>query len=259
MHLLRAIGFVGLVLINSCMVEYVVGPRGPKKMPKSKMKVYDKTKQMYLFGILNLSKRNYPQIPNHPYWQLRIKYNFGDAMIYLLTLGIVGSRTFIVYVPEDTSYVAYEYGFASKPKKGFNLFKKHDDQKPADNSGDTGNAKRDSHLGNTNTNILSPLAMRLKMLLVQEMSQNSGDSYVPSQYILQEYPVSNINGTYMVDLLVDVSDVQGAENIIFQLGGLIRTKAGSIWTVAVPLDKFLQIDQYSDVFKYVDVAQKVTK
>ena len=84
------------------------GPLGSK----GKVKVYDKNKQHYLFwGLISLNP-NSPQLPAHGNYQVKTCFNFEDALLSLISCGIISHRTTKVleYKKEKIPGVDFEVG-----------------------------------------------------------------------------------------------------------------------------------------------------
>ncbi len=86
-----------LSVLSSCYVQQTtVGDVSNK----TKTEKYSKSKQFYLFwGLVPLGK-NDPRVPEDDFI-VESKFKFGDFLISGLTVGIVGARTSVVYVPKE--------------------------------------------------------------------------------------------------------------------------------------------------------------
>lgn len=82
-----------LIFIFSCMATKT--PVGNYKQQQGEEKRYAKAKQLFLFGV-RMGKTTVAT-PSDGNCMIKEKYTFGDVLLTTLTIGIVSSRTIIVY------------------------------------------------------------------------------------------------------------------------------------------------------------------
>ena len=100
-----------LIISSSCLTQRHTVGDGPIGS-KGTVKVYDKHKDRYLFwGLLPLNQ-NSIKTPEHGNYQVKTCFNFEDALLSLVSIGIVSHRTtkILEYKQEKISGVDFKVG-----------------------------------------------------------------------------------------------------------------------------------------------------
>ena len=89
-----------VLLATSCMTHRHTVGDGPVGTQGS-TKVYSRAKQAYLFWGLVPLGRPQPATPSHGNYQIKTGHNVGDAILTLITAGIVDFRSIRIIVRSD--------------------------------------------------------------------------------------------------------------------------------------------------------------
>jgi hypothetical protein len=106
---------------------------------------------------------------------------------------------------------------------------------------------------------LSPLTR----VFIQQLQQ-ANDSKIPKGYLFRK----DVNGTTFVSALIKVVNANTVSKSLDQIGAIVGTKAGNIWTVQVPISSVLSFVEIEDIayiqldepaMPNLDIARKTTR
>ncbi|NPA34245.1 MAG: hypothetical protein GXO48_04880 [Chlorobi bacterium] len=82
------------------------------------------------------------------------------------------------------------------------------------------------------------------------------DQYKPSQQIVEKYGLTQKGDKYYVRLALRIDPAKGAklEKAMQELGAQVHIRAGTIWTVSVPVNKFFDLTTLDGVM-FVDLSE----
>ncbi len=98
--------------------------------------------------------------------------------------------------------------------------------------------------------------------LLQELERErlirgeSWDQYKPSQQIVEKYGLRQQGDKYFVRLALRVDPAKGAklEKAMQELGAQVHIRAGTIWTVSVPVNKFFDLTTVDGIM-FIDLSE----
>lgn len=89
-----------LLLTTSCLTHRHTVGDGPVGA-QGRTEVYSRAKQVYIFWGLVPLGRPQPAAPSHGDYQIKTGYNIGDALLSVVTGGILQFRTIRIIVHKD--------------------------------------------------------------------------------------------------------------------------------------------------------------